>query len=178
MRFLAQAAVLFAAFSSASASAPGQSEKLLRQQFQELSVRQEKDVVVLELCFDVCDVFQWRGSPRAEFAWDFVAAYEYKRGVGKESADFISKGKKVAQAAIGRMSTYCREDNSDLDAPFDCSWSSLAKSKAIRVGTSIYDEGERCFGWYDLNSDAMPTRPNCKPIKGVPWKLKKTGAAK
>ena len=153
-------------------SKQGQVEQLVRAQFQELSIRQQGASVVLEVCFDLCDVFQWRGPPHSEEAWDFVAAYEYKRGVGRQSNEFISKGKASVQTAVTRMSAHCRDDSADVEAPFDCSWAALAKSKVIRVGTSAYDEGERCFGWRDLNSDAQPTRPSCKPVKEVPWKRK------
>jgi hypothetical protein len=176
MRRLVLAALFLS--SSAVASKPGESETLVRREFKDLSVRQQKDAIVLEVCFDLCDVFQWRGSPQSEAAWDFVAAYEYKRGVGTESRDFIAKGKALVQAAAKRMASHCREDSSDVDAPFDCSWAELARSRAIRVGTSIYDEGERCFGWYDLTSNARPTRPNCRPVKGVPWKLNQPTATR
>src|SRR5689334_7178825 len=70
----------------------GQPEQLVRSQFQELSMRQQGHTIVLEICFDLCDVFQWQGSPHSEGAWDFVVAYEYKRGVGKDSKEFISRG--------------------------------------------------------------------------------------
>ena len=153
-------------------SKQGQAEQLIRGHFQEHSIRHRGGSVVFEICFDLCDVFQWTGSPHSEDAWDFVALYEYKQGVGKESKEFISKAKASVQAAAKRMSAYCRDDSADSEAPFDCSWPQLAKSKGIRVGTSTYDEGERCFGWRDLSSDARPTRPHCRPVKELPWKSK------
>jgi len=67
-------------------------------------------------------MFQWRGSPHSEEAWNFVAAYLKKKGVGKESKDFILNGKASVQAATKQMSAYCRADNADAKAPFDCSW--------------------------------------------------------
>jgi hypothetical protein len=169
---LVVSALICSPFGRSDDSKQRQVESLVRGQFQELSIRQQRGTVVLEICFDLCDVFQWRGYTHSEGAWDFVAAYEYKRGVGKESKDFISKGKATVQAAARRMSAYCKDESADVEAPFDCSWAALAKSKAIRVGTSAYDEGERCFGWRDLSSDARPTRPNCRPVKEVPWKRK------
>jgi len=147
----------------------GQVEQLVRTEFQELSITRRQEVVVLEVCFDLC-VFQCRGSPHADEAWDFVAAYLYKKGVGRESEAFISNAKASVQVAVKRMSAYCTADSVDAKAPFDCSWVPLAKSKSIRVGTSAYDEGERCFGWRDLSSDARPTRPHCRPVSAVPWK--------
>lgn len=58
----------------------GQLEQLVRTEFQELSITRRQEVVVLEICFDLCDVFQWRGSLHSEEAWDFVATYLYKKG--------------------------------------------------------------------------------------------------
>lgn len=156
----------------------GQLEQLVRTEFQELSITRRQEVVVLEICFDLCDVFQWRGSLHSEEAWDFVATYLYKKGVGRESEPFISNGKASVQAAAKRMSPYCRADSADAKAPFECSWVPLAKSKSIRVGTSAYDEGERCFGWRDLSSDARPTRPNCMPVSIVPWKKRANDSPK
>ena len=171
-------ALICSPLSRSDDSKSGHIEQLVRGEFQELSIRQHQDTVALEICFDLCDVFQWHGSPHSEGVWDFVAAFEYKRGVGKGSKEFISKGKASVQAAVKRMSAYCRDESTDVEAPFDCSWAALAANKAIRVGTSAYDEGERCFGWRDLSSDARPTRPNCRPVKGVPWKRKSSNTTK
>jgi len=53
----------------------GQLEQLVRREFQELSTTRQQEVIVLKICFDLCDMFQWRGSPHSEEAWNFVATY-------------------------------------------------------------------------------------------------------
>jgi hypothetical protein len=160
---------LIAAPASARAVEQGEAEKLIRETFPELSIRQNKNVVTLEVCFDLCDVFQWRGSRHSRAAWDFVAAYEYKKGVGTESDKFKSAVKGVLKDAVTRLAPYCKEDSSDSEVAFDCSWHELAKSKGVRVGSSKYDEGQRCFGWRDLTSKARPNRPHCRPFEKLPW---------
>jgi len=146
----------------------GQLEQLVRNELRDLSLRQRKDLVTLEICSDLCDVFQWRGSPHSREAWDFVAAYEHKRGVGRDFKAYVSKARPVVLEAAKRMAPHCKEDSSDSESPFECSWAALAKSKSIRVGTSAYSEGQRCFGWWDLTSTQAPTRPSCTVLKPVP----------
>ena len=161
--------LLMVASSPTSAEDQGATEQLIRSEFKELSLRHRNDVAILEVCFDLCDVFQWRGSPHSKEAWDFVAVYEYKRGVGKESKRFMMNGKPVVLGAVGQLAPLCEEDKSDAQAPYECSWAALAKKKAIRVGSSAYDEGQRCFGWRDLNSSARPNRAHCTSIKQPLW---------
>lgn len=160
--------------SSSRADIQSESERAIRKQFGSgrlgtgLQLSQQGETTSLELCFDRCDVFRWRGSPHAPEIWDFVLAYEHKRGVGSIDDPFIAATQKIANAAAKRMRSHCKasSDQSDLD----CDWAALAKSKGIRVGLSNYDEGQRCFVWVNLSSNSIPDKWSCAPIKRHPRK--------
>jgi hypothetical protein len=153
----------------------GPSEQLIRKEFTEgrpgtaLQVKSRGDLVTVEVCFDQCDVYQWRGIPHFHEAWDFIVAYEYKKGVASESEAFIAAAKLSAFDAAKRMSAHCKESASGNQPSFDCSWKPLAISRSIRVGATKYDEGQRCFAWVDLSSTALPTKWRCGPIRQSPW---------
>src|SRR5438477_777998 len=117
MRYPVFSSMLFIALSAGMASpacwgadeGAGPSEQIIRTEFgagkpgTALQVQQRGTLVTAEVCFDQCDYYQWRGAPHSPEAWDFIAAYEYKKGVGSEYESFVSKAKTPALDAARRM---------------------------------------------------------------------------
>jgi hypothetical protein len=160
--------------SLSSADIQSESERVIRGHFAggrvgtALQLTEQEGVTTLEICFDQCDIYRWRGSPDKPAAWDFILAYEYKRGAISEDEQFLAAARKAATAAAKRMVPHC-ELNPE-QAEFDCTWVKLASSRGIRVGASTYDEGQRCFAWVNLSTGSTPDKWSCGPIRRSPWK--------
>jgi hypothetical protein len=137
------------------------------------NIRQSGGAVFVEFCWDICDVFSWRGSVNQSAPWAFVMLYEYKVGVGQEFEPFLQNAKPEALNAAKRFGSECPQ-NADEYIMFDCSWKSLATRLSIRVGRAIYDEGHRCFGWIDPGSPTPGiSKGRCVKYENSPWQRKK-----
>jgi len=170
------AAWMFIAPTSARAMEPVDSSyRIMAKQFgsDAFKIRQSGGAVYVEFCWDICDVFSWRGSVNQPAAWAFVMVYEYKMGVGQEFEPFLQNTKLEVLNAAKRFGSDCPQ-NADEYIMFDCSWKSLASRLSIRVGRANYDEGHRCFGWIDPGSPT-PGIPNARCVKyeNSPWLRKK-----
>ena len=136
-------------------------------------IRQRGGLVYVEFCWDICDVFSWRGSVNQPPPWAFVMLYEYKKGVGQEFQPFLENAKSDVLKAANRFATDCPK-SADEYIMFDCSWTSLATRLAIRVGRSTYDEGYRCFAWIDPASEAAGIpKQRCIKYENSPWARKR-----
>lgn len=153
----------------------GDIETLLRAEFSSskpgraLVAKQKGTRASVELCFDQCDYFEWKGSLHDLAAWDFIALFELETGVGSTAEGLKEALHPRLDDILARTKLYCSK-SSDVSAAAKCTWKRFAESLSMRAGITTYSEGLRCSGWRDPKSMTWPTKTKCEPISESPWK--------
>lgn len=128
----------------------------------------------LELCFDQCDEFliyakSKSGLPESKEFWDFVFSFENKIGVGSDHSAFGNASAKTLDEILDRYRTFCKRTKADDgEYSFECNWTAWAQKIGIRVGSVIYDEGNRCLAWR-RGKAFKPGRYACSKSFVSPW---------
>jgi len=159
-------------FANASNESSIGSEELLRAVFDRpaeglgMVIKRTKKSGSAELCGDTCDFFSWTNARSAEEVWDFIAMFEYYRGIGSQLEGVVELYKshftaKVAEL-LSRYKELCPSPQSENDA-VSCVLQKLATRSHIRVGFVNYDEGNRCLAWGDVSNPQKISEYKCVP---------------
>ncbi len=115
----------------------------------------------VELCFDVCDYFEWESSSNSsevEIAWTYLALFEYGLGVARDWESYRDAVSRSLPLLLAESQKYCLRTASGEDK-FSCDWKRYSRDIRLKSGRVTYDEGLRCFEW--RSADGILGRPYC-----------------
>ena len=116
----------------------------------------------LEVCFDKCDLFTWKGGRSNPDAWTFATLFVYQRGFGAANASVRKRLSGTVKELVKR-SDYCHFNKADR-SQLVCNWPEYASAAGIEVAVAAYDSGGRCVSSRSLKTNRIGRERACATI--------------